>query len=231
MEEAKGSLALSGAVWAPGRAPMSATEAPLDCWREDRRLAERMLAGDQDAFAEFCRDALPVLYRFAGRQLRGDEEATREVVQATLAVAMAKLAQFRGRSALTTWLCACCRNEIAGHFRRREKFRAEPLDGGAGEPRAPADGPERTLLRRESAALVHRALDELPRQYGRVLEWKYLEDLPVEEIARRLERGPKAAESMLTRARQAFRDVYARLLSRPRVAGSPGTEDEWWVET
>jgi hypothetical protein len=52
----------------------------------------------------------------------------------------------------------------------------------------------------------------------------------VDEIGRRLERGTKAAESMLTRARQAFRAEYARLLSRPRAAGSPAAEDETWVE-
>ncbi len=234
MEEANDSLALPGLAWAAGPMAMTETPSALDCWREDRRLVERMLAGDAGAFAEFTRDVIPVLYRFAGRRLHGDEEATREVVQATLCVAMAKLGQFRGRAALTTWLCACCRNEIAAHFRRREKFRAEPLEDAEGrpmaEPRTAADGPERSLLRRENAALVHAALDELPRQYSRVLEWKYLDDLSVDEIGRRLERGTKAAESMLTRAREAFRAAYARLLSRPRAAGSPAAEDETWVE-
>jgi DNA-directed RNA polymerase specialized sigma24 family protein len=43
------------------------------------------------------------------------------------------------------------------------------------------------------------------------LEWKYLDRVPVEEIATRLGLGAKAAESLLTRARQAFRTSYESL--------------------
>ena len=42
--------------------------------------------------------------------------------------------------------------------------------------------------------------------YGDALEWKYVQGLSVKEIAARLNLGAKAAESLMTRARQAFRD-------------------------
>ena len=207
------------------RVAVSGPAAPLDCWLEDRRLAARMLRGDQEAFDEFARDCIPVLYRYTLRQMRGDQEGAREIVQATLSVAIAKLGQFQGRAALTTWLCACGRNEIAAHHRREARHRAEPLekDGRPLPLEAPIAGPERELLRGERAALVHRALDLLPRQYGAVLEWKYLDNLSVDEIAQRLKRGPKAAESLLTRARDAFRALYLRLLDGPR--GALGEDD------
>jgi len=51
-------------------------------------------------------------------------------------------------------------------------------------------------------------LDYLPAHYGSALEWKYLDDLSVREIAARLGMGEKAAESLLTRARRAFRDAF-----------------------
>ena len=54
-------------------------------------------------------------------------------------------------------------------------------------------------------------LDGLPARYGDALEWKYVEGLPVVEIAARLAVSPKAAESLLTRAREAFRDAFATL--------------------
>ena len=41
--------------------------------------------------------------------------------------------------------------------------------------------------------------------------WKYLEELPVATIARRLELSEKAAESLLTRARGAFREAFTHL--------------------
>jgi RNA polymerase sigma-70 factor (ECF subfamily) len=55
------------------------------------------------------------------------------------------------------------------------------------------------------------ALDDLPDRYGDVLEWKYLHGLSVNEIAGRLGLTAKAAESMLTRARAAFREGFNTL--------------------
>jgi DNA-directed RNA polymerase specialized sigma24 family protein len=56
------------------------------------------------------------------------------------------------------------------------------------------------------------ALDHLSPHYGeegQALEWKYLDGLSVKEIAARLRLAPKAAESLLTRARRAFRDGFS----------------------
>ena len=75
-------------------------------------------------------------------------------------------------------------------------------------------GPESALHRKELARLVQVTLDALPRAYGDALEWKYLEGLSVSEIALRLNLGLKAAESLLTRARQAFRDGFTTLTRR-----------------
>jgi RNA polymerase sigma-70 factor (ECF subfamily) len=189
----------------------------------ERALVDRMLDGDEAAFREFCDDYIPPLYRFARWRLSGDIDMAREVVQATVCKAIANLAAFRGEAALSTWLAACCRNEIGALYRRGPRSGREVSleEDPFRQPVAPAsDGPEHSLLRQESAQLVHRTLDELPPRYGRVLEWKYLEDLPVAEIARRLQIGTKAAESLLTRAREAFRRGYARLGSPAVATGS-----------
>jgi RNA polymerase sigma-70 factor (ECF subfamily) len=49
-------------------------------------------------------------------------------------------------------------------------------------------------------------LDRLPANYGDALEWKYLEGDSVESIGRRLGIGTTAAQSLLARARIAFRE-------------------------
>jgi RNA polymerase sigma-70 factor (ECF subfamily) len=72
-------------------------------------------------------------------------------------------------------------------------------------------GPEEQFRRREVSRLVHVTLECLPEPYGDALEWKYIQGWSVDEIASRLRVGPKAAESLLTRARQAFRDAFATL--------------------
>lgn len=202
-----------------------ALETDLDRIREERLLVERMLAGEERAMEEFADGYFPGLYRFALARLRGDRELTRELVQTTVCKALSKLESYRGEAPLSTWLCACCRNEIGMHFRRRSRRprEIELADGvgeadGADHPAA-GDQPEEALARKEEAHLVHAALELLPPHYAHALEWKYLERLPVAEIAARLALGAKAAESLLTRARKAFRDGYERLHSggRPEV--------------
>lgn len=188
--------------------------------REEKELVRRMVDGEERAFEEFCDDYIPIVFRFAQRRLDGNRELAREMVQSTVCKVIANLASFRGEAALTTWLCACCRNEIAGYYRRGSRrprevaLEIDEFPSGASVAPATPDGPERVLLRKENAELVHQALDALPPHYGRALEWKYLENLSVKEIASRLELGPKAAESLLTRARQSFREGFARLATQ-----------------
>lgn len=197
--------------------------------RNEKNLVRRMIAGDERAFEEFTDGYVPILYRFARRRLDGNGELARDIVQATMCKVIAKLTSFRGEAALTTWLCACCRNEIAAHFRQRnrplreaEPIREEVASDASLNP-VILDDPEEGLLRRESSHLVHVTLDSLPPHYSKALEWKYLDRLPVAEIARRLELGPKAAESLLTRARQAFRKGYLSLAVRAEKAASVET--------
>jgi RNA polymerase sigma-70 factor (ECF subfamily) len=191
---------------------------------DERGLVRRMLAGEEPAFEEFAADYLPPLLRFASRRLGGDRELARDIVQSTVCKAIGKLATFRGESALMTWLCACCQNEIAAHFRRAQRLerevdleRVEESALSAALPPA-AGGPESAILQAETHEVVHAVLDLLPPRYAQALEWKYLEDLPVRDIAARLSLGEKAAESLLTRARQAFRDGFERLARAARPA-------------
>ena len=53
---------------------------------------------------------------------------------------------------------------------------------------------------------MHAVLDRLPGRYGDALEWKYVEGRSVEEISERLGIGQTAAQSLLARARVAFRE-------------------------
>ena len=177
-----------------------------------------MLGGEQRAFTQFVDRYSKPLYRFTLARLDGDRELTLDTVQTAMTKALAHLETYRGEASLLTWLCACCRNEILLHRRRLRTAPAlveldEGQEPAAGSTTQPADDPEIGLLRRESARLVHMTLDLLVPRHAQVLEWKYVDQLPVDEIAARLGVRPKAAESLLTRARDAFRARYQRVLA------------------
>ena len=177
-------------------------------------LIRSMLAGDERAFDAFFNGYFPRLYRFALPRLNGDIDATREVVQATLEKAIRKLEGFRGRSGLFTWVCQICRNEIVDHIRAERRTRHVILIDDQPEIRAAVESLEapeefdlaRSYGRDESARLVRVVLDRLPSSYGDALEWKYIEGQSVEAIGERLGIGTVAAQSLLARARRAFRD-------------------------
>jgi RNA polymerase sigma-70 factor (ECF subfamily) len=186
----------------------------------DKTLVRRLLAGEEEAFEVFFEGHFPPLYRFALRRLGDDPDAAGDVAQLAICKAIRKLATYRGEAALQTWLFTFCRREVSAHLARRGRT---PLPIGLLDDTpeiraalesliAPAsEGPEAELERKEIACLVQITLDHLPPHYGQVLEWKYMHELPVKEIASRLRLAPKAAESLLTRARAAFRDAFASI--------------------
>lgn len=186
---------------------------------EERELLDRMQAGEESAFDVFAELYIPGLYRFAARRLAGgDRDLVRDVVQSTVCRVIEKLASYRAEAPLFTWLCAVCRNEIAAHFRKLERrprevaLEEEPAaDRAAGALSPPPPGADERLEILERRERVHVALDRVPPAYARVVEWRYLEGVAVTEIARRLGTSYKAAESLLARARSAFRQSYESL--------------------
>jgi RNA polymerase sigma-70 factor (ECF subfamily) len=189
-------------------------------YEDDRGLAKRLLSGDETAFEFFFDTYAARLYRFAAARVRNDGDAAEEIVQLTLSRALAKLATYRGEAALFTWLCTFCRHEVSAYYARRERLAPEtPLVEDSPDVRAALEslgatstsGPEEQYRRQEVARLVQVTLDSLPALYGDALEWKYIHGWSVNEIACQLNLGPKAAESMLTRAREAFRDAFSAL--------------------
>ncbi|MCH5376734.1 MAG: hypothetical protein JJ992_22440, partial [Planctomycetes bacterium] len=71
--------------------------------------------------------------------------------------------------------------------------------------------PESSRRRDEIAQFVRVTLEHLPTRYATALEMKYVSGESVADIARRLELSEKAAESVLSRARVAFKERFRSL--------------------
>jgi RNA polymerase sigma-70 factor (ECF subfamily) len=185
----------------------------------DAGLVRGLIEGAPAAFELYFHSFYPRLYRFALRRL-GRPALAEEVAQETIVKGLANLGTFRGEASLLTWLSSICRNEIAMLMRRQPELELlRPLDE---EPNArailelladEAQMPESIARREQTIALVQAVLDCLPAPYGDVLEWKYVDGLSVAEMALRLGRSAKATESLLTRARDAFRSAVDELFA------------------
>jgi RNA polymerase sigma-70 factor (ECF subfamily) len=185
---------------------------------QDRRLIRQLLGGEEAAFNEFFAVYFDRLFRFASLRL-ADEDAARDIVQETMCRALRNLAKFRGEAALFTWLCQICRSQLAEYAERRGRQRRivvaiddDPaLQAVLESAVAPDANPEEQLQQGQLLGLVQRVLDQLPPRYGDALEWKYVEGVSVEVIAARLDVPHVAAQSLLQRARSAFRTVFAEV--------------------
>jgi RNA polymerase sigma-70 factor (ECF subfamily) len=185
-----------------------------------------MLHGDGRAFRQLFDSFFPRLYRFALARLGGDHDAASEVAQQALCRGLERLDTYRGEAALYTWFCQICRHAIVDHCRRtqREEKALRPLEDHPSiravleTVAAPLDAqPEVQAWHSDIQRLVQATLDSLPQHYGDVLEWKYVDGLPVADIAARLGVGLKAAESLLGRARSAFRDAILSMEDVPEA--------------
>ena len=187
--------------------------------REDRDLARQVAAGDEKAFEAFFREYFPRLYRFTLTRIGSDESLAEEIVQRTLILAMRKVGNYRGEALLFTWLCQICRNEMAAIYRQRglEAERQVPLEDNPAVQAAleslSAEGatPETQHSSDELARFVRVTLEYLPAKYATALEMKYIQGCSVEEIGAELEISGKAAESVLIRARAAFKEGFRSL--------------------
>lgn len=194
-----------------------------DMHEDDRQLVQRLVAGDEQAFRGFFDDYFPRMFRFILRRLDGDEESARDIVQSALIKGVRKLESYRGEASLFTWLCQIARHELADHMSRNARHQefVRRLVEQEEDPAVRASlesmesvhdsDPEAIRQREDVALLVHTALDYLPQRYAQVLELKYLEDLSVDTIAGRLGVTAITVQSLLARARAAFRDATAAL--------------------
>ena len=185
----------------------------------DRELAAKVAAGDRRAFDAFFKEYFPRLYRFTLTRVDNNEELAEEIVQRTMCIVVRKMGTYRGEALLFTWLCQICRNEIAAVLRQKGAHLEEqlpiedhPAVQAALESISGTDyRPESIQSRSEIVAFVRATLDHLPTNYATALEMKYINGDSVAEIAKALGVGEKAAESILSRARAAFKEGFKSL--------------------
>lgn len=103
------------------------------------------------------------------------------------------------------WLIGVARHKLVDHWRRAEREQ-RGLAAVAGEPAEPDDPTDQQL----DVLLARQVLGTLGAQHQAVLTLRYLDGLSVPEVAECLDRNVRATETLLVRARAAFRRAYDR---------------------
>ncbi len=175
---------------------------------DDRETIDKILNGDRKTLHLFYEIYAPKLFRHIETKvnLTGDAE---EILQDTLYGFLEAIRDFQGTASLKTFLFAICNHKIIDFYRRKKLkqvvFSKLPqLEGLISPLLNPEEELDATLLKDK----VKRAFNKLLPHYRDVLVLKYIENLSVEDIARRLSVTFKSAESRIFRARKAFVEVF-----------------------
>lgn len=135
-----------------------------------------------------------------------DRDTAQDVAQNAVIGAWRGADKFEGRSSLRTWLCGIARHKIQESRRQRAlDWRDEDAVIAA---QRPGETIEERALDRAEAREVWATLEALPTHYCQALVLRYIEGLPVDDMAQACGVTFKAMESRLTRAREAFRAAY-----------------------
>jgi RNA polymerase sigma-70 factor, ECF subfamily len=156
---------------------------------------------DDAAFRTWYDEALPQVFRYLYHRCGRDRDLAEELTQQAFVEAVRSHATFAGGESVA-WLIGIARHRLVDHFRvleRRERSlrrllaeRTQPVWIGAPE------------VDDELAT----ALDRLPAAQRAAIVLRYLDDLPVRDVARWLDRSEGAVESLLSRGREALRRIY-----------------------
>lgn len=157
---------------------------------------------DQRAFDAWYESMLPHVYGYLLHRCGRNRQVAEELTQDTFLEAVRSRRTFHGTET-RPWLIGIARHRLIDHLRREGRR-------------------ERTLIRvfsRERPAVVWlgadeaggeltAALERIPATQRAALILRYIDDLPVREVARLLRRSEGAVESLLSRGRERLRHEY-----------------------
>lgn len=157
-----------------------------------QQLLIRLQRNDQDAWDEVFREWSQKLFSYLRYSLPTSEDAD-DLLSETFMAAVKSIHHFDGKSALSTWLYTLAHNKMVDFWRGHQQTDELPINLSISEEEIGLDFQE--------------ALGRLPSPAQQALLLRYREDLSVSEVAHIMGKSYKATESLLSRARSAFKEA------------------------
>jgi len=179
----------------------------------DTDFVEGLRRKDAAAIRHLSECLLPSVWRFVYFRVKGDQHLAEDIVSDTV-LALVKAAGDPGTEVLSpgAWLRTVATHKIQDHFRAAARVqhlidKAASVVGEYDKTSEPSCQQECN----EQRAIIRKVMDDLSEPQRLVLEWKYIDQLSVREIAGRMATTEKSVEAILFRARREFRDGLGRL--------------------
>ena len=154
---------------------------------------------------------LPSVWRFVYFRVDGDRHLAEDIISESVVALLRAATTDTDIRHPSAWLRSVASHKIQDHF--RAAARVQHLIDSVKHTKEVADENDaaKQIEVSERRVVIRQVMDELPERNRVALEWKYIEQLSVREIAGRLDTTEKSAESILFRARREFREKLTRL--------------------
>lgn len=188
--------------------------------QEDIKMRDGILRGDEAVLEQFYNRFFSRLYRYIYYRVGHDHHHAEEVIHDTFVEAIDKIDRFDpDRGSMEAWLITTSRNRIRSSNAKMGRAHERESSWGMLEGELDtifadldAENEQQSALEQEELAnFVGLVMGSLPEEYSRLLEMKYITELSTREMAQKLRKTEKAVESKLTRARAAFRRMFASI--------------------
>jgi RNA polymerase sigma factor (sigma-70 family) len=186
---------------------MPPSNQPTDTLQADRALVDAVLAGAPGAFERLVRDYQGLCWHVIDRMVRHPED-TRELCQEAFLRVHQALHQYRGESALKSWIAQVAYSVAKRHLERRRIPIAEAAgEDGLSLAELVGDGfdLEAATADDEAVALLHAAIERLPPLQRTLLALYHMEEMPIGEISRVTGLAEGTIKSHLFRSRKQLR--------------------------
>jgi len=170
--------------------------------RHKRRRAA-LLEGP--AFRSFYDEAMPRIYGYFLHRCGGNRFTAEELTQETFLAAVAELKRGAEVDTPIAWVFGIARHKLLDHYRR--EARDADLLASARDAVDPGAGSAEDDVRQRALG----ALASVPPMQRAALVLRHLDGFSVPEVADLLGRSVEATESLLTRGRRHFRQVYVEV--------------------
>jgi RNA polymerase sigma-70 factor (ECF subfamily) len=147
--------------------------------------------------------ALPQVYGYLLPRC-GNPLVAEDLTAETFLAAVTSVQRDAVDAVTTAWLVGIARHKLVDHWRRREREERKLQLAQSGLVELEDDPWDARL----DATLAREVLAELGPHHRAALTLRYLDGLPVAEVAHELDRTVGATEALLVRARSAFRRAY-----------------------
>ena len=195
---------------------MSARPTPSDATVADRELVAAVLANAPGAFERLVREYQGLCWHIVDRMLRHPED-TRDLCQEVFLRIHRTLHQYRGDSALKSWIAQVAWSMAVRHLERRRIPIVEAEGEGLPLEELVGDGfdLEAAASDQERARYLHLAIEALPPLQRTLLALYHLEEMPIAGIAGITGLAKGTIKSHLFRARRRLRDLLDARMGVP----------------